>query len=158
MHSGSGDSGLDHSCKPQSRKKKKRLWSRILALVHFPFSIKLWDAARPLIATGKDLAQIRNDSLRSSLARKCWSLSHVQWFESMDSSEFLFGVDLVERRKKLAQLRNGWGSYTALQNGAWRGWSAENFWPCPARGQNQQYYRNKVRGRNQNQQQSQKEN
>lgn len=84
------------------------------------FFHKLSDADRPLIAAHKGLSEIRQDSLWSSFAREFRPLSQVQQFESMDSHEFLFDMDLAKKAEEVSKFKKLMGEFTGKKNGAWR--------------------------------------
>ena len=67
------------------------------------FSQNCQNIARLLMATHKDLSQARHNSLPSSLARDFCGRSHAQQFESVDSSEFLFGTDLAKKAEQISK-------------------------------------------------------
>ena len=77
-----------------------------------PLSRKLSEKPRLLIATHKDLSQIRRDSLRSSVAGEFRTLSHAQQFQSTDSTECPFGTDLARKAKQVSKPKTV--SYTHL--------------------------------------------
>lgn len=58
---------------------------------------KLADAARLLMASHKDLSQVRREALRPTLSQDCRALCNAQLNFKLTSNEFLFGEDLAKR-------------------------------------------------------------